>query len=666
MSPSTDFTDFKSPGSPESEAQDPKSSKVQDSKVQDPKAQDSKTQDPKAQTISAQTISTILSRINKITFKGKVYNMYFTKDILREIEKEKIKMTIQELINAIKLTGKYMVVIERSPSSSVVMYKAEFQNRNIAIRIIESNESLEEVDATEDVSVRKRVSTDVSKRVSINNGIAVPTTKRVSINDTTVPVIKDVSNDDVVLGKIAVEPSSQQNVPVTGNTGSKNAPVTGNSKNCRDTVENYRDDSSEEETCAKTERFRTEYMMDKLNKQTMKEEMRAWEEAADRKESRGYEQESNSSDKESNSSDKGSNSSDKETRGYDSFSDSDDLMMNDKRPASDNLVNDKRSKIDVINDVKMNGKKTTKEEALFDIDDSDADSIDMIPKSQLKKPSKDNNKGNNKDKKSVEEMEYKLTNAFYMSYIIPLPSLSLAMCESNGRMFDYRTSPCHIVGHRHASLTKYLKCFSKVLDILTLRHLFLIRNNFQAIVTVRERMYPIKEASSMLLYNLEAIITTMFPVKCTILIVDLMDLLTRYFNFTSMEILMTLIASTPNLRITRNGDSLSVTVIPMDSAAYSVWGDMDKWLKNKEKERKYMNGLEIGEQEEKYWNVKSSEVFGIRGENLKKIFTIADLNVPKELQVISKEIEECNEIGPFWRFLRHSANFDDRRTFYTL
>lgn len=310
----------------------------------------------------------------------------------------------------------------------------------------------------------------------------------------------------------------------------------------------------------------------------------------------------------------------------------------------------------------------------------DSNSFSRSPK---KEKSKAFGKAENSSNKQelAKTLKTRIQEAFALCPIIPLDSFSHAYCNAHGIMFDYKTAPCHIPKHPHPSLSKFLRCYSSILEFKEYKKLYVIlkTKEMEAISKKRLSSYVVKASSTLFKCSVEALCANLFAFKSTVSFEDFLNLFLFIYKIsfpdvmalfyqdqdsirrvTPMEFLSSL--KSPNMIIVKKNDCYNFTITPLHSSEYKDWESTAVHRKIKEIE----SSLLVSEE-----SIKPSVLLVlnplsrcfIKSTN-KNLLKIADLNVPKLLQKSYLYSLEDLEFGDLWMYYKESINFDGKRPFF--
>jgi len=281
----------------------------------------------------------------------------------------------------------------------------------------------------------------------------------------------------------------------------------------------------------------------------------------------------------------------------------------------------------------------------------------------------------------AKSLKTRIQEAFSLCPIIPLDSFSHAYCNAHGIMFDYKTAPCHIPKHPHPSLSKFLRCYSSILDFKEYKKLYVIlkTKEMEAINKKRLSSYVVKASNTLFKCAVEALCANLFAFKSTVSFEDFLNLFLFVYKIsfsdamalfyqdqdsirriTPMEFLSSL--KSPNMIVVKKNDCYNLTITPLHSSEYKDWESTAVHRKIREIE----GSLLLSEESIKPTvlpvpNPLSSCFSKSINRNLMKI---ADLNVPKLLQKNYLCSLEDLEFGDLWLYYKESINFDGKRPFF--
>lgn len=260
--------------------------------------------------------------------------------------------------------------------------------------------------------------------------------------------------------------------------------------------------------------------------------------------------------------------------------------------------------------------------------------------------------------------------------VLPVDSFSTAYCIANDVMFDYRTSPCPIPSHAHSSLSKFLRCYSDILEFLELKKLYAILKTKEALELNRRRFasHFVEKADPMFRCSMEVLCVNMFSTRTCLPLTDFLEL----FGHVYKNPLPPLVApaqpqdflcslKSPNVTLMKRNGACTITLTPTHSPEYREWSTALHHKKIRDAEGLLSQGGS---------STLSLPHSVVRGEdvllhnagdsNVRSLMAIADLNVPKLLQKRTAYIAEGLECGSTWRYLKQGINFDGRRPYFTI
>lgn len=262
----------------------------------------------------------------------------------------------------------------------------------------------------------------------------------------------------------------------------------------------------------------------------------------------------------------------------------------------------------------------------------------------------------------------RIVASFSSRSVMPMDSFSTAYCTANGIMLDYRASPCPTPGHPHTSLSRFLRCYSDVLEFLELRRLYIILRTQECQDLSRRRLasHIVERADPAFKCTMEALCVNLLSTKACLPFGDFLELFEHIYKTT----LQTLIVPahpqdflcglrSPNIVLAKRNGVYTITLTPTHSREYREWGNALDHKKVRELENQLVQGiLEVSDGEREHI------LFRGCGDGIRKLLAAADLNVPKLLQKRQPYIDRM-EYGEAWKYLRQGVNFDGRRPYFT-
>lgn len=258
--------------------------------------------------------------------------------------------------------------------------------------------------------------------------------------------------------------------------------------------------------------------------------------------------------------------------------------------------------------------------------------------------------------------------------VVPVDSFSTAYCVTNDVMFDYRTSPCPIPKHSHSSLSKFLRCYSSVLEFLELKKLYVILKTKEAVDMRKRRLasHLVGKTDPMFKCCVEALCVNLFSTKVCLSFSDFLELFVHIYESPlpalvapaqSQDFLCGL--KSPNVILVKRNGTCTITLTPTHSPEYCEWSNTLYHKKIREVES--LQGQEQGPDTLPHSTVRSEYVLphSTSDSSITSLMAIADLNVPKLLQKRVVCTAESQDHSSVWRYLKQGVNFDGRRSYFT-
>lgn len=264
------------------------------------------------------------------------------------------------------------------------------------------------------------------------------------------------------------------------------------------------------------------------------------------------------------------------------------------------------------------------------------------------------------------QIKSKLISAFDDYPVISMDNFRIAFCAKNGIMFDYTKYPCPIPHHPHGNLSKFLNCFHELLELKTLRKLYIL-NKTQRIGNLskaRISAYIKPEDDPLYLLCSEALLTSILTTKTTLQLDDFVDLFTLVYK-NPIKILCKSLPPhqfinnlrSPNLILVKKGEIYNLTVTPLRCESYVEWQPNNYHRKIIEIEQSILNGKEITDEFKGQFLVFEDRVPS-------NLMAIANCNVPRILQIkITDDLKDLNYEGA-WIYLNSNLNFGNTKAFF--
>lgn len=343
------------------------------------------------------------------------------------------------------------------------------------------------------------------------------------------------------------------------------------------------------------------------------------------------------------------------SKAYDDISSDNECINNktNKNKAYDDISSDSECINNKTN--KTDNKNTGKA-----YDDISTESVEIVTK--FKTPFKEAKKKDNKLTASL--MKDKINAAFSNKPVIPIDCFHTAFCEVHGKGINLESAPCHLPKHVHPTISKYLRCFSDLVDLKMLNKLYVINISNEMLKYTERRFLSYSNDLNKL--NIEALCVNLFSTKITLFFSDFLEIFKTIYknpietiikNNNPQEYLCNL--RSPNIIIVKKNNNYSMTICPIFHSSYVEWEDPEKHRKIYEIENRISENKKSEVVVSSLCNISSYQILNKE----KDLLNIADLNIPRKIQ-IQCNLKEPVEFNDLWMYLQVNVNFNGQRGFF--
>lgn len=266
----------------------------------------------------------------------------------------------------------------------------------------------------------------------------------------------------------------------------------------------------------------------------------------------------------------------------------------------------------------------------------------------------------------LSDIKSKLNSAFDDCPVISIDTFRTAYCSKNSVMFDYHTTPCPIPHHPHGTLSKFLSCFHEILELKSLRKIYILNKTpkILAMASARFNLFLKKENDPLHKLYVEALLTSIFAAKVTLLIEDFIDLFEIIYKNPISVLCKTCTIhqfinslNSPNLILVKKNNIYNLTVTPLRCEFYTEWQSVENHKKVMDTELYILNGRKIR-------NEEKPKVLIFKDCCSANLLEIASCNVPNSVQLkVLNEVPEL-KFDYSWIYLNSNINFGSVKTFF--